>query len=307
MFGRGVAPTLSLAPGSVGVVRGTGGTDELRCEAPLSRWWLVGIVGFAAVAVVSTVVGLVRLDVGWLALAATSAVTAAALLVAEGRQPREVAASTVGVEVVSRRRTLALPWEELRRVRGRNELGFPRVDTYLERDTGGLLALPRNTSYGAVEAWRTHLGGGRPAARLPQVWRLPLGDAGQHLSILPYLVMYSALLGVNLLADLVDLSLPGYAAAYLVTLWLLTSALSRLPAQAITADEHALTLAGWRRKRIPWSQVRDVRRKGRFDPQVVVELETGDEQDIFGPDQDVVRGWWRLAAPAGERPGRPGR
>jgi hypothetical protein len=294
-------PRARLAPGSP-ARGGPGPTGDPVHEAAPSRWWTAGAVATGGLALVATSPAVARWDGWWAGLAAVAAVAAALLTVSERRQPRRVAASPSGVQVSSRRRSCHVPWHQLRRVRGPRETGYARVDTYLELDTGELVRLPRQTPGGAVEGWRDRFHGDRPDPRLPQVWRLSPEDALQQLSLVHNGGLLLGLAAVNLTNASLDLPAPAFLALYITVMVLMSLALTGRPARAIRVDEHGLTLPGWRDTHIPWSHVREVRRKGRYESQVVLELSPGGEREIHGPDLDVVTGWWHLAGPAGGRP-----
>lgn len=282
---------------------GPGATGEPVHEAAASRWWTIAFVSTGALAVMATVFAVLRSDGWWASLAVVLVVTVVLLAVIEGRQPRRVSASSAGVEVSSRHHAEQVPWERLRRVRGPRAVGFARLDTDLELDTGELVRLPRRTPGGVVEGWRERHQGDRPAPRLPQVWRLSPQEAMQQFSLLHNGGLFAGLMVMNLTNASFDLPLPAFVVAYITVLWLLTLLLWRRPVRAIRVDEHGLTLPRWRHKRIQWSQVTDVRRKGRYESQVVVEVSPDGQHEILGPDVDVVTGWWHLAVPADRRPG----
>gem|GEM_PF-5989536 len=195
-----------------------------------------------------------------------------------------------------------MPWEQVRRVRGPRAVGFDRVDTHLELDSGELVPLPRRTPGGAVEGWRTSLAGGRPVPRLPQVWQLTPQEAQQQGSLLPNGVVLLSLAAFNVANAVLDLPFPAVLVVFGAFLLLLAVGMSRRPARGITVDEQEFKPPGWRQKAIPWSDVQDVRRKRRYDPEVVVELTSGGQREITGPDVDVVTEWWNLAVPQGSRP-----
>ena len=275
-----------------------GADGEMAYERAPSRWWLVGIGAAGALLLLLTGLAVLGPDRTWAVPAVACLAPLVVLVVAEGRRPRRVTASETGVSLCSRRSTQHVGWEELRRVRTRQVIGFDHVDLHLERHTGDLLLLPRKTPGGVVEAWRRRVGGGRPDEELPQVW-WQSNEEAQTSTVL--LVSYAPLLLFNVVIQLSDPPLPWFAAGYLLYLSGLMVAVAKLPRRPVlTADAHALMRRGRRHRDLPWSQVRDVRRKGRYDPQVVVELDSGEEVELVGPDEDVVRGWWRLAVPVQE-------
>ncbi|MCQ9329894.1 PH domain-containing protein, partial [Pelistega suis] len=131
-----------------------------------------------------------------------------ALLVAAGlRQPRRVAASASGVRVSSRLRDRDVAWDRVRRVRRPQTLGVDRPDAYLELDTGELVQLPRRTPGGVVEGWRERHRGDRPAAGLPQTWRLTPEEMAQQSWLSRNLGVFVAVMGVNLV-NVFDLPVP---------------------------------------------------------------------------------------------------
>lgn len=274
-------------------------TEAMSFETRPSRWWSVGMVAAAVAVLAAGLVAAVQLDLAWAVLAATATLPGALLLVAEGRQPRRVAALPDGLAVTGRRYAQELPWEQVRGARRRDLIGFPDVDTYLELGTGELVELPRGTPGGAVEAWRERVDGGRPESRLPQAWHATPEDSPQGPLQVLNLGNLLTLLLVNVVIRLADFSVAWLLAGYLVLGSAAFLALPLLPRGVITADHDGFTFRAWRRKHVPWSEVTDVRRKGRYDAEVVVELASGEQHELLGPDEDVVRGWWQLAVPDG--------
>lgn len=271
--------------------------EAMSYETRPSRWWSVGIVAAAAAVLAAALAAAAQLDLAWAVVAVTATLPGALLVRAEGQQPRRVAASSDGLEINGRRHAQQLPWEQVRGARRRDLIGFPDVDTYLELGTGELVKLPKGTPGGAVEAWRERVDGGRPEPRLPQAWRATPDDSTQGPIQLLNLVNLVTILVVNVVIRLADFSVAWLLAGYLLLGSVALLALPLLPRYVITADHDGLTIRAWRSERIPWSQVTDVRRKGRYDAEVVVELASGEQHEVLGPDEDVVRGWWRLAVP----------
>jgi len=266
-----------------------------------SRGWFVGAIVSALLVVAATASAGVLSDPGWAGLAVVGALSAVVLVVVESRRPRRVSASPAGVEVLDRRHARLVPWDRLRRVRGPRAVGFDRLDTYLELDTGELVRLPRRTPGGVVEGWRARQGGDGPVSQLPQVWRLTPEEAQQQSWLLPNGVLLLSLAAVNVANAVLDMPAPAFFGVYLAALLLLGIATWRRPARAIEVDEHEMAPPGWRQKPIRWSDVQDVRRKGRYEPEIVVELSSGGQREIVGPDLDVVTGWWHLAVPPERR------
>ncbi|WP_336921482.1 hypothetical protein [Aquipuribacter sp. SD81] len=276
-------------PGAAGL------TGEPAYERAPSRWWWVGVGAAGLLVLVSAAMTVRSTDLGWVALTVAAALTGAALVVAEGRRPRRVAASEAGVELATRRSSVDLRWEELRRVRTQGAVGFDHLDLHLERDTGELLRLPRRTPGGLVEAWRHRFDGARPEDTLPQVWRLPREQVHAQLGS-PFVLLALGLQLPNLVGIVFELPFTWVVAAYLVVAGGFGLAMTRFPhAAAYRADTHGLTRPGWRARTTAWSDVRDVRRRGRYDPETVLELTSGEEVVVLGPDLDLVHGWWRRA------------
>lgn len=268
-------------------------------EVPVSRWWVAAVAVTGALAAAAAVTAVLRSDPWWAALAVVVLLMTALLVVTVLRQPRRVAASASGVQVSSRLRDRHVPWDRVRRVRRPRTLAVDRPDAYLELDTGELVQLPRRTPGGVVEGWRERHHGDRPAAGLPQTWRLTPDEVMQQSWLSRNLGLFLAVSGVNLM-NVFDLPVPAALVGFVLVVGLVSLATSRLPSAAITVDEAGLTLPRpfRRHEHLPWSQVQEVRARSRYEPEVVVELTTGETRTVVGPDVDVVREWWALAAPA---------
>ncbi|MFC7162770.1 PH domain-containing protein [Aquipuribacter hungaricus] len=261
----------------------------------MSRWWVTAVVVTGTLAVAATVVAVLSADPWWAALAVVVLAMTALLVAAGLRQPRRVAASASGVRVSSRLRDRDVAWDRVRRVRRPQTLGVDRPDAYVELDTGELVQLPRRTPGGVVEGWRERHRGDRPAAGLPQTWRLTPEEMAQQSWLSRNLGVFVAVMGVNLV-NVFDLPVPAALVGFGLMVGLVALVTSRLPSSAITVDADGMTLPRpfRRHEHLPWSQVQDVRSKGRYEPGVVVELTTGGARTVLGPDVDVVREWREL-------------
>ena len=290
-------PATTPGPGRRDGARLRATTEAMSYETRPSRWWSVGVVAAAVAVLAAALAAAAQLDLAWAVVAATATLPGALLIAAEGRQPRRVAASSDGLAVTGRRHAQRFPWDQVRGARRRDLVGFPDVDTCLELGTGELVTLPGGTPGGTVEAWRERVDGGRPEPRLPQVWRVPPRDEAAGSVQVMNLVNLAALLTVTAGPQLLDLDSRYVLAGYLVVACAVFLLLPHLSRPLVTADQEGLRFRARRKKDILWSQVVDVRRKGRYDPEVVIELASGEQQEVLGPDEDVVRGWWRLAVP----------
>lgn len=289
-------------PGRGNSARLSAAVEAMSYETRPSRWWSVGVIVAGVAVLAAALTAAAQLDLAWAVVAVTAMLPTALLIRAEGRQPRRVLASADGLEVSGRRHAQQLTWDQVDLTRRRDLVGFSDVDTYLERADGALVRLPRGTPGGVVEAWRERVDGARPGPRLPQAWHpAPEADVTGPVQVMN-LVNLVALLAGQVLLHLVDLDARYLLAVYLVVACAVFTLLPRLSRPLVTADHDGLTIRAWRRKHIPWSQVTDVRRKGRYDPEVVVELASGEQHELPGPDEDVVRGWWRLAVPEAQAP-----
>ncbi|WP_380163742.1 PH domain-containing protein [Jannaschia sp. R86511] len=266
-------------------------------ETRPSRWWTVGVVTCGVLVLVAALIAAAQLDLAWAVLAASATLPGFLVMRAETRQPRRVVASLDGLDITGHRRTQRFSWNEVRGARRRDVIGFSDVDTFLELGSGELVTLPKGTPGGAVEAWRGRVDGGLPELRLPQVWCVPPQEDAMGPVQVMSLVNLIALVALNAGLHLLDFDPLYVLAGYLVVGSVVFLALPHLSRPLLTADRDGLTIRAWRRKFIPWSQVTDVRRKDRYGPEVVVELASGEQHELLGPDEDVVRGWWRLAVP----------